>query len=679
MDDVSQAQHLSLDAADCYVSAWSDAIAKAKDKLHDVSWGGRGKGGRGMNRRTFQPHDIVVDNVSLEFINDVSITGAGGGGSKVLLEDAYLKLLPSKIYALVGRNGVGKSILCKRIVAKKIPGFSPHIKSYLVPQEVFGHDDLTPIHILLKHHEQMKDSSLVITHLEEEMELLDENADDYGEKVEKICNRISELEDCASSDDDVVMEQAREALHFWGVDESTFDVPTAKLSGGVRKKIALACALMDMPQLLLMDEPTNYLDFFGLCQLRRLIADCSDTKTTIVLVSHDIDLLNDVATDVIHFHNHTLDYYTGNYDEYKKMRRERITHQLKQAKTLETQRSAMAESIDNLKKKATSTNNQKARKKINRQISSKTKKLDRHGIEKNESGHRRTNQNDGGIRKGSINAIDASTRNKLDQKQLLKRATVDISPVPDKAVQFDFRDTSSTWGDEPLVMLMDVGHAYDKNDSSTDDALIFDCVEMCIREKSRVTLLGENACGKSTLLSIIAGLTTPSEGTVHRANGLNIGYFHQHSADNFVSENIKSDGLVTALSFLQEKFPSKTEQDLRGELTRFGISPKQAETNVRFLSGGERCRLSLATMCLEDPHVLVIDEISNHLDTESVEALIYGLQKWNGTIVMASHDATLVRSVGDPNECYVLFDRKLRRIEGGIDRYLQIAFTTLNE
>ena len=678
MDEVTEAQHLSLDAANCYSSAWSDAIAKASN-LRNVSWGGRGKGGRGLNRRTFQPHDIVVDSVSLEFINDTSITGAGKGGSKTLLENAYLKLLPSKVYALVGRNGVGKSILCKRIVSKKIPGLSPHIKSYLVPQEVFGHDDLTPIDILLNHHEQMNDSSLAISHLEDEMDMLDESADDYGEKIEEICNLISELEDCAASDDTVVVDQAREALHFFGVDETTFNVPTVKLSGGVRKKIALACALMVMPQLLILDEPTNHLSFFGLCQLRRLIANCSDTKTTIILVSHDIDLLNDVATDVIHFHDHTLDYYTGNYSEYKKVRRERITHQLKQAKTLETQRSAIAESIDNLKKKATSSGSQKARKKINKQISSKEKKLDRHGIEKNEHGHRRTNQNDGGIRIGSINNIDASTRNELGQKQLLKRAEVDISPVPDKAVQFDFRDTTSTWGDEPLVMLMDVGHAYDKKDSSTDDALIFDCVEMCIREKSRITILGENASGKSTLLSIIAGVFAPSEGTVHRANGVNIGYFHQHSADNFVSENIKGDGFVTALSFLQERFPSKSEQDLRGELTRFGLSPKQAGINVRFLSGGERCRLSMATMCLEDPHLLVIDEISNHLDSESVEALIYGLQKWTGTIVMASHDANLVRSVGDPKECYVLFDRKLQRVEGGIDRYLQIAFNTLNE
>ena len=676
MDDVSEAQHLSLDASNCYSSAWADAVATAGGEY--VSWGGRGKGGRGVNRRTFQPDDIVVDSVSLEFANDTSVTGAGRGGSTTLLEDAYLKLLPSKVYALVGRNGVGKSVFLKRIAAQKIPGLSPHIKSYLVPQEVFGHEDLSPMGILLNHHEQMKDLSLVIAHLEEELDLLDETDEDYAEKVEEICNRISELEDGSANDNDnnesERTRKAREALLFFGVDESSFDIPTIKLSGGVRKKIALACVLMEMPQLILLDEPTNHMDFFSICRLRQLIATCSDTKTTIVLVSHDVDLLNDVATDVIHFHDHKLDYYSGNYDEYKRVRRERLSCQLKQAKALETQRSAMAESIDNMKKKATSTDNRSARKKINKAIASKTKKLERHGIEKNEKGHRRTAQNDGGIRIGSINAIDASTRNQLTHKQLLKRAEVVISPIPDKAVQFDFRDTSSTWCDEPLISLLDAGFGY-----GADDNLLFDCVEISIREKSRVTIIGENATGKSTLLSLIAGIITPLHGTCHRANGLNIGYFHQHSADNFVSENISSDGLVTALSFLQKKFPSKTEQDIRGELTRFGLSPKQAGTNVRFLSGGERTRLSMATMMLEDPQLLIIDEISNHLDSESVEALIYGLNKWNGTIIMTSHDTNLLRSVGDPNECYVLFDGMLRRIEGGIDRYLQIAFTTLKQ
>lgn len=121
--DVLNAQHESLDATDAYASAWSVALAEAEASaataaassdgdnhgIIKVKWGGRGKGGRGTARRTFQPRDIVVDNVSLEYVNDASVTGAGGGGSKVLLNEAYLKLLPGRVYSLIGRNG-GKKL-----------------------------------------------------------------------------------------------------------------------------------------------------------------------------------------------------------------------------------------------------------------------------------------------------------------------------------------------------------------------------------------------------------------------------------------------------------------------------------------------------------------------------------------------------------------------------------------
>lgn len=71
--------------------------------LRMVPWGGRGKGGRGTSRRTFQPDDIIIDGVNLEYVNDAELTGSGAGGSKLLLSDAYLKLLPGRVYALVGR------------------------------------------------------------------------------------------------------------------------------------------------------------------------------------------------------------------------------------------------------------------------------------------------------------------------------------------------------------------------------------------------------------------------------------------------------------------------------------------------------------------------------------------------------------------------------------------------
>ena len=91
----------------------------------------------------------------------------------------------------------------------------------------------------------------------------------------------------------------------------------------------------------------------------------------------------------------------------------------------------------------------------------------------------------------------------MTHRELVKLAEIDIGPVPDKAVQFDFQNASSTWGDEPLVMVMDVGHGYDKTTECPPN-LIFDCVDLSIREGSRTTILGENGSGKTSLLSIIA-------------------------------------------------------------------------------------------------------------------------------------------------------------------------------
>lgn len=117
-EDVVQAQLASLDATDTYASAWADALedvaaAAAASSQHgdgglansitNIRWGGRGRGGRGTSRRTFQPHDVIVDNVCLEFVNDASVSGPGGGGSRVLLDGATLKLLSGRVYSLVGR------------------------------------------------------------------------------------------------------------------------------------------------------------------------------------------------------------------------------------------------------------------------------------------------------------------------------------------------------------------------------------------------------------------------------------------------------------------------------------------------------------------------------------------------------------------------------------------------
>ena len=173
--------------------------------------------------------------------------------------------------------------------------------------------------------------------------------------------------------------------------------------------------------------------------MRQLIADCVDSNTTVVLVSHDVDLMNDVATDVIDFRDGKLGYYTRNYHDYLKYRREKISHQLKQSHAIEKQRTSIMSSIDTMKKKSTQVDSSQASKKLDKAVKSKVKKLERHGVEKYEKGHYRVAQTEGsGMQKASINAIGAIERSTPTHRELIKLAEVAIGPVPHKAVQFGF-------------------------------------------------------------------------------------------------------------------------------------------------------------------------------------------------------------------------------------------------
>eukprot|EP00542_Grammatophora_oceanica_P002207 CAMPEP_0194055902 /NCGR_PEP_ID=MMETSP0009_2-20130614/58331_1 /TAXON_ID=210454 /ORGANISM="Grammatophora oceanica, Strain CCMP 410" /LENGTH=234 /DNA_ID=CAMNT_0038705009 /DNA_START=16 /DNA_END=720 /DNA_ORIENTATION=- len=230
-------------------------------------------------------------------------------------------------------------------------------------------------------------------------------------------------------------------------------------------------------------------------------------------------------------------------------------------------------------------------------------------------------------------------------------------------------------------MAMDVGHGYDIDNVDADairathewkkPGFLFDCVDMCIEEGSINCIMGANSSGKSTLLRLLAKLDQPLEGKVHHAQNANVQYFDQHSADLLITKTVAQEDTITPLSLLQSCYPQKTEQDCRGEMTAFGLSSQQATSNVAFLSGGERVRLCLAYIMLSSPHVLLMDEPTSHLDAESVEALVYGLRNWNGTVVLVSHDSNLIRCLD--GICHVIDPAKgkLQRVPAGIDSFLK--------
>lgn len=248
-----------------------------------------------------------------------------------------------------------------------------------------------------------------------------------------------------------------------------------------------------------------------------------------------------------------------------------------------------------------------------------------------------------------------------------------------------FQKTTCVWG-EPPIMALDVGHGFgietvnaNKIRSHTSDVdefkiakkegFLFDCVDLCIEEGSKNCILGPTGSGKSCLMKILAKKLNPVEGSVHHSSGINVGYFDPDVVDTMIASVSLS---TTALDYLIQKYPLKTEQDLRGQLTSFGLSPTKAKTPICCLSGGEKCRFVFASIMMDDPPILCIDNPTSNLDVESVHALIYGLRQWNGTLIMVSQDFHFLRSLEDV-KCVVIVpeEGKLRKIQGGIDSYLK--------
>ena len=177
---------------------------------------------------------------------------------------------------------------------------------------------------------------------------------------------------------------------------------------------------------------------------------------------------------------------------------------------------------------------------------------------------------------------------------------------------------------------------------------------------SRIVILGPNGSGKSTLMKLICGELEPQGGYVQRNPKLRIAKFTQHHVDAL-------DVNKTPLEHMLCLFPQEKPTTIRPHLARYGIPAELAEQQIRTLSGGQKSRVSFAAITCRKPHLLALDEPSNHLDLETIEALILACNQFNGGIILISHDQHLVSSCGE--EFWVVGDRKVTNFKGTFREY----------
>jgi len=608
---VAKLDDIKEDFVDDDISAWQEAQEKGQ------TWGGRGRGGRGVRGDVNSYTNIHLSNVTLQFAGNE------------LLRSSTIQITGGHRYGLVGRNGVGKSTLLRRLSAHAIPGIPHDLRILLVNQQVDGGDETVLDHLL-----QADKNRVALLKEQEEIEaqLLEQ-----GNNVNDLVTRLGEIfAELDLMESDLAEEKAIEILTGLKFSKSMMKAPTSALSGGWRMRLALAQALFVPCDLLLLDEPSNHLDLHALTWLTNYL---KMSNHTVILVSHDRGFL-DVCTDIILFEHQKLTYFSGSYSSYERRMEEKAAQQTQMLDANERRRTKAMAFIQKQQgmgdKKNADPNKQRQAKMM------KEKKLERIGNYR-EDGHRYKNFS---LAKLSEDYVRLAQKVHIEADEPVIKMTF---PIPKYSPGMTTTGTS-------LIKMENLTFGY-----SADKPALLNELTLDLTRESKVALVGPNGAGKSTLLKLIIGeLVSMNE--IHettcdlwRHPNLRVGHMTQYSIEEL--EEYKE---LTVLEYAEKtiiKRHASSHGGVRQYLGAFGLGGKLAHRQIGSLSGGERMRLCFATVLAEEPHLLVLDEPSNHLDMETLDSLSRALNNFQGAVIIVSHNQSFLS--GFCKELWVIEDGKI--------------------
>lgn len=385
--------------------------------------------------------------------------------------------------------------------------------------------------------------------------------------------------------------RTRSTLLGLGFSEKDFDMPVGNLSGGQRSKLCLAKLLLSKSTLLLLDEPTNHLDIASVNWLEGFLRDF---KGSMIIISHDRYFLDRVTNKTIELEHHRTMYYKGSYSEFIKKK--------------EAYNKALKNKYENDIKEI-------------KRIEGIVEQQKRWGREHN--------------------FITAESKQK-EADRIKSQLVVPDSELETMRMHFEPKCES---GNDVLIC---------KNlAKSFDDKKLFDNVDIHIRKRERVFILGGNGCGKTTLFRILMGKCPQDKGEYDYGENVVVGYFDQ------MQQNL--DLSKTAIDEVWDAFPHMTQTQVRSSLASFLFKGDDVFKSLSKMSGGERARISLLKLMLEGGNLLLLDEPTNHLDASSREELEATLSEYDGTLLIISHDRYFINK---------LADRVLVLSENGITEYL---------
>jgi ATP-binding cassette subfamily F protein 3 len=212
----------------------------------------------------------------------------------------------------------------------------------------------------------------------------------------------------------------------------------------------------------------------------------------------------------------------------------------------------------------------------------------------------------------------------------LERMPVLEPPEAEYSVHFKFPDVEKMT--PPIVQMSGVTFGY------TPDKILLRNVDLDVQLDSRIGIVGPNGAGKTTILKLLIGRLDPTSGVISQNPRLRVGYFAQHHVDAL-------DLNDSAVGFMAKTYSGRTDEEYRRQLGAFGITGTTGLQKMELLSGGQKSRVAFACLALTNPHILVMDEPSNHLDIEAMDALAEALREFQGGVLMVSHDVTMLQTV----------------------------------
>lgn len=559
-------------------------------------------------------YDLGLEHVSLEF------------ATKTIFKDVTQGVFEGDRIGIVGKNGDGKSTLLKLLQGSIDPDSGRVTRRNCL---TFG---------ILSQRDPLDDNATV-------RQAALENRQDY--------------EWAADSKQREIVEALLGGINL--------EAKVGTLSGGQRRRADLARLLLHDWDILALDEPTNHLDVLTIHWLaEHLLHRWQDGQGALLLVTHDRWFLDEVCSSMWEVHDGAIDPFEGGYSAYMMQRVERE----RQADVREERRRNLArKELAWLSRGARArSTKQKFHVKQARELIADVPPM-RDTLELKRMATSR-------LGKQVVDLIDVTQI--FEDSSKLAGSDVNIVKSPFSQPMHDGSVTISVDESQAAADLSQESQLSQEESSLKETCaalqktisgrMILDNQTWLIGPGDRFGIVGANGAGKSTLLSIIDGSLRPTKGHVNIGKTVKFAVLSQRLEE---LEKLGKYKVKEVLSRYKPSYIIDGKEVTPGQLMeRLGFKPEQLMTPIADLSGGQKRRMQLLLILLNEPNVLIMDEPGNDLDTDMLAVMEDLLDTWPGTLIVVSHDRYLLERVTDQQ--FALIDGKIRHLPGGVDEYLKI-------